>query len=72
MDELEFPIDGTQVVTLLDAHPDAKVMHGTPATFFVVVTLTSDANSQTPHRFRVTHLTESSTAEDRRTPWKPK
>ena len=34
--------------------------------FFVVVTLTSDANSQTPHWFRVTHVPESgSRAEDR-------
>ncbi len=39
---------------------------GTPGTFFAVVTLTSDANSQTPHWFRVTHVAESgSTAEDR-------
>ena len=42
------------------------MVHGTPGTFFVVVTLTSSANGQTPHRFRVTHVTESSsTAEDR-------
>ncbi len=39
---------------------------GTPATFFVVATLTGNANQQTPHQFQVTHPTESSTtAEDR-------
>jgi hypothetical protein len=42
------------------------VVHGTPATLFAVVTLTGDANSQMPHEFQVTHVTESSsTAEDR-------
>jgi hypothetical protein len=57
---------GKQTLTLPDGAAGAKVVFGTPETFFVVVTLTSDANSQTPHRFRVTHLTESSsTAEDR-------
>ena len=59
---------GTQTLTLPDGHAGAQVVHGTPGIFFAVVTLTSDANSQTPHRFRVTHLTESgSTAEDRAT-----
>ena len=57
---------GTQTLTLPDGDAGAQVVFGTPGTFFAVVTLTSDANSQTPHRFRVTHLTESSsTAEDR-------
>jgi hypothetical protein len=57
---------GAQTVTLPDGHAGAQVVHGTPGTFFVVVTLTGDANSQTPHRLRVTHLTESSsTAEER-------
>jgi hypothetical protein len=59
---------GTQTVTLPDGHAGAQVVFGTPGTFFVVVTLMSDANSWTPHRFRVTHVTESSsTAEDRAT-----
>ena len=59
---------GIQTLTLPDGHAGAQVVFGTPGTFFVVVTLTSDANSQTPHRFQVTHVTESSsTAEDRAT-----
>jgi len=50
----------------LDHDAGARVMHGTPGTFFAVATLTGDANSWTPHVFRVTHVTESSsTAEDR-------
>jgi hypothetical protein len=58
--------DGAQTLTLPDGHAGAQVVLGTPATFFAVVTLTSDANSRTPHRFRVTHVTESSSvAEDR-------
>jgi hypothetical protein len=57
---------GIQTLPLPDGHVGAQVVFGTPGTFFAVVTLTSDANSQTPHRFRVTHVTESSsTAEDR-------
>jgi hypothetical protein len=56
---------GTQTITLPDDHTAAQVVFGVPGTFFVVVTLTSDANSQTPHWFRVTHVPESgSTAED--------
>jgi hypothetical protein len=57
---------GAQTLPLTDGHAGAQVVFGTPGTFFAVVTLTSDANSQTPHWFRVTHLAESgSTAEDR-------
>ena len=57
---------GTQTLTLSDGDPDVQVVQGNPGTFFAVVTLTSDANGQTPHQFRVTHVTESSsTAEDR-------
>jgi hypothetical protein len=57
---------GVQTLTLPDGHVGAQVVLGAPGTFFVVVTLTGDANSQTPHRFRVTHVTQSSsTAEDR-------
>jgi len=60
--------DGMQRLILPDGHVGAQVVHGTPGTFFAVVTLTSDARSQTPYRFQVTHLTEpSSTAEDRAT-----
>jgi hypothetical protein len=57
---------GKQTLPVTDGHAGAQVVHGTPETFFAVVTLTSDANSWTPHEFRVTHVTESSsTAEDR-------
>jgi hypothetical protein len=57
---------GTQTLTLTDGHAGAQVVFGTPGTFFAVVTLTSDANSQTPRWFQVTHVAESgSTAEDR-------
>jgi len=58
--------NGTQTLRLTDGHAGARVMSSTPGTFFAVVTLTSNASSQTPHRFRVTQVTESSsTAEDR-------
>jgi len=53
---------GTQTLPLTNHHAGAQVVQGTSGTFFVVVTLTSDANSQTPHRFRVTHLPESGSA----------
>jgi hypothetical protein len=57
---------GKQTLTLPDGDAGAQVVFGTPGIFFAVVTLTSNANSQTPHWFRVTHLTESTgTAEDR-------
>ena len=57
---------GKQTLTLPDSDAGAQVVFGTPGTFFAAVTLTSDAQSQTPHWFRVTHGTESSsTAEDR-------
>jgi hypothetical protein len=57
---------GNQKLTLPDGHAGAQVVHGTPGTFFAVVTLTSDAQAQLPNRFVVTHVTESgSTAEDR-------
>jgi hypothetical protein len=59
---------GTQALTLPDGDAGAQVVFGTPGTFFAVVTLTSNANVWTPHRFRVTHVTEpGSTAEDRAT-----
>jgi hypothetical protein len=57
---------GIQTLTLPDGHAGAQVVHGTPGTFFAVVTLTSDAHSHTPYSFQVTHVTaSSSTAEDR-------
>jgi hypothetical protein len=61
-------VAGKQTLTLPDGDAGAQVVQGTPGTFFSVLTLTGDANSQTPHRFQVTHLTESSsTAEDQAT-----
>ena len=58
--------NGTQTLTLPDGHAGAQVAHGTPGTFFAVVTLTSDAQAHTINRFVLTHVTEAgSTAEDR-------
>lgn len=57
---------GVQTVSLADADTNVQVVQGTPKAYFVVAQLTSDAASQTPNQFRVTHITESSsTAEDR-------
>jgi len=56
---------GTQTVTFTNGDANVQVAYGTPRTYFVVAELTSDAASQTPNQFRITHLTESSsTAED--------
>jgi hypothetical protein len=58
--------DGKQMVTLVDGTVSARVSFGGSKTFFIAVQLTTDAASQMPHEFRVTHLTAStSTAEDR-------
>ncbi len=57
---------GRQTVAFNDGAPNAQVAVSSPKTYFVVVQLTADAATQSPHQFRVTHLTESSsTAEDR-------
>jgi len=57
---------GRTTVALADGDPDAQVSFAQGRTYFVVVELRADAARQTPHQFRVTHLTEaSSTAEDR-------
>jgi len=59
---------GLETLTFTDADPNVQVAHGSPATFFVVVELQADASSQTPDRFQVLHMTESSSsAEDRDT-----
>ncbi|MGR3318272.1 MAG: FG-GAP-like repeat-containing protein [Candidatus Anammoxibacter sp.] len=58
--------NGSQTVTLVDGDTNVQVTQGTPKTYFVVAELTSDASFQTPDKFRITHITESSsTAEDR-------
>ncbi|MBW2310537.1 MAG: VCBS repeat-containing protein [Deltaproteobacteria bacterium] len=57
---------GKQTVTFTDFDVYVKVAYEKSQAYFVVVKLTTDAASQTPKQFRVTHVTESSsTAEDR-------
>ncbi len=57
---------GVQTVAFTDSDPNVQIAAGDSADFFVVVELTSDAMSQTPNTFQITHQTEStSTAEDR-------
>jgi hypothetical protein len=58
--------DGVQTIPFTDGDPNVQIAYGTPKTYFVVVKLTSNAASQSPNQFRITHVTESSsTAEDR-------
>jgi hypothetical protein len=57
---------GKQAVTFTDGDTNVQVCCGTPRTYFVAAELTANAGSQTPDRFCITHLTQSSsTAEDR-------
>jgi hypothetical protein len=57
---------GVETLTFADGDPNVQVAQGNPVTFFVVVELQADASSQTPDRFEVLHMTESSSsAEDR-------
>jgi hypothetical protein len=56
---------GVQSVSFADGDSDVVLTVGTPRTYFVVVQVAVNASSQTPHEFRLTHLTESSSqAED--------
>ncbi len=58
--------NGVQTAAFSDGDPNVQVAYGTPRTYFVVAELASNAASQTPNQFRITHITESSsTAEDR-------
>ena len=59
---------GVQTVAFADGDPNVQLPFGTPHTYFVVVELAADANQQTPHQLRVTHLglgPSASVAEDR-------
>ncbi|MBN1485374.1 MAG: VCBS repeat-containing protein [Chloroflexia bacterium] len=57
--------DGLQTIAFDDNNENLRVAHGTSRAYFVVAALDPAAYYQTPHQFRVTHLTEnSSTAED--------
>lgn len=59
---------GVQRVAFADGDAGVQLALGTPRTYFVVVELTGDANQQTPHQLRVTHLglgPSASVAEDR-------
>jgi hypothetical protein len=59
---------GVQTVAFADNDPDVRLSPGSfavPRIYFVVVEMTATASFQTPNRFRLTHLTESSSkAED--------
>ncbi len=58
--------DGIQSIAFSDGDPNARVVHGSPVTYFTVVELTPSAAGQTPNRFRLTHQTEEgAAAEDR-------
>ncbi len=50
---------GVQTVPFSDGDPNVQVSRGTAQTFFVVVTLTDDAQNQSPNTFTITHLTNS-------------
>jgi len=49
---------GVQVVPFVDGDPNVLVAQGSIETFFVVTSLTADAQNQTPNQFTVTHLTD--------------
>jgi hypothetical protein len=56
---------GVQTVTFTDGDPNVQIVGGSSKTFFVVIQMTSNASSQTPATFLLTHVTESSsTVED--------
>jgi hypothetical protein len=58
--------DGRQTVPFADQDTNVQISYGVERMYFVVTELTADADQQTPHQFRITHVTEeSSTAEDR-------
>jgi FG-GAP-like repeat len=59
---------GVQTVAFADGDANVQLTLGAPRTYFVVVELAADANQQTPHQLRVTHLglgPSASVAEDR-------
>jgi len=57
-----------QTIDFPDGDTNVQVQQGSPRAYFVVTELTANANTQTPNRFRVTHLglgPSASAAEDR-------
>lgn len=50
---------GVQTISFNDGDSNVRVEPGNTRTYFVVVELTANADSQSPNTFRVTHLTES-------------
>ena len=52
--------DGVVQIAFTPDDPNVAIAHGTPKSYFVVVGVSSDAASQTPSAFDVTHQTESS------------
>ncbi|MCP4664934.1 MAG: DUF11 domain-containing protein, partial [Deltaproteobacteria bacterium] len=57
---------GLQVVSFIDGDPNLQVAFGTPRSYFAAVELTATAAAQVPNSFRITHLTETTSAgEDR-------
>lgn len=57
---------GVQTILFNDGDPNVQLSFGTPRVYFVVATMTADAQSQTPSAFKMTHLTQNtSTGEDR-------
>jgi hypothetical protein len=50
---------GVQAVSFVDGDPGVRVAFGTPRTYFVVVEMTGDAESQIPSAFAVEHLFEA-------------
>ena len=65
-------VDGVELVPFLDDPENRQVAFGASKRFFLVVTMTVNAASETPHSFEIFHLTEaSSTARDASTPTIP-
>lgn len=56
---------GVQTVSFADGDNNLRIESDSPRTYFVVVQLTNNADSQTPNTFRLTHQSQSSTVEDR-------
>jgi hypothetical protein len=63
VDSLALDAAGVQIVAFADDDPRVVVrhaFHAPPRAYHVVVEMTASASLQTPSRFRLTHLTESS------------
>lgn len=55
---------GVQTITLADGDSNVHIAWNSPETYFVVAELTANADTQTPNQFRITHLADSTMAED--------